>query len=99
MSVTGLLDLPDDLLLRCLAGAGGISIGSTGASCVRLRDLCRRLGQLPVFSSALSTQPSLQKAIQDAATRALSGCFGGSQYRNGWDDWQQHECVYKNVEK
>jgi hypothetical protein len=78
MSDTCLLDLPDELLIRCLAGAGGLGIGSAAAACTRLEALSSRLKQLPIFSSALSTLPSLQLAIKDAGQRALAGCFGES---------------------
>lgn len=76
MSETSLLDLPDELVIRCLAGAGGMGIGSASAACTRLQGLAHRLQQLPVFSSALSTRPSLQHAITDAGQRALSASFG-----------------------
>lgn len=71
-----LLDLPDELLIRILAGAGGMGVGAAAISCRRLRNVAARLHTLPVFSSALSTKQSLQAAIKDAGQRALSGCFG-----------------------
>jgi hypothetical protein len=83
MSETSLLDLPDELVIRCLAGAGGMGIGSASAACTRLQGLAHRLRQLPVFSSALSTRPSLQHAITDAGQRALSASFGGCYCNQG----------------
>ena len=81
MGDTSLLDLPDELLIRCLAGSGGMGIGASAAACTRLLALSNRLKQLPVFSSALSTHASLQQSIKDAAQRALIGCYGAE---HGW---------------
>jgi hypothetical protein len=73
---TNMLDLPDDLLLRCLAGAGAQAIAAAAVSCARLRDCSRHLVHLPVWASAMATDSSLQAAISNATQRALSGCFG-----------------------
>lgn len=80
MADTLLLDLPDELLIRCLAGSGGQGIACSAVACTRLHGLQQRLRQLPVFSSAMSTLPSLQHAIRDAGHRALTGCYGAVDF-------------------
>jgi len=71
-----LLDLPDELLIRCLAGAGGKGVCRAASACRRLQMLTRVLSQQPIFSSAMSTEEILKDAITDATHRALEGVWG-----------------------
>eukprot|EP00955_Chlamydomonas_euryale_P088089 364349-Chlamydomonas_euryale.AAC.6 len=70
------MDLPDELLVRVLAGAGSAGVASGAAACSRLRGAKQTLAAVRVFASAASEAKELGDAIGDAAARALEGMMG-----------------------
>ncbi|KXZ42588.1 hypothetical protein GPECTOR_132g600 [Gonium pectorale] len=69
-------ELPDEVLLRVLAGAGTKGILRAAACCRRLRSLSIVLRSYRCFSAAASTKPELSEALAEACDRALQGMLG-----------------------
>ncbi|KAG1652903.1 hypothetical protein FOA52_015925 [Chlamydomonas sp. UWO 241] len=71
-----LMDLPDELLLRILAGAGSRGVVNCAAACKRLQGTQVALAGFSCFASAASQAPKLEDAVKDCAARALEGMMG-----------------------
>lgn len=78
LSQVDLTDLPDEVLLRVLAGTGCKGILAAASTCTRLRGLAMVLREHRCFASAASLKPDLEEGIKEACDRALQGMLGGS---------------------
>ncbi|GIL67076.1 hypothetical protein Vafri_20509 [Volvox africanus] len=72
----GLEVLPDDVLLRVLAGAGSKAIIRAATCCKRLYALARMLQMHRCFSAAASVKNDLSDALEEACESALQGMLG-----------------------
>ena len=78
-----LLDLQDDLVLRCLAGAGCRGLCAAAASCSRLAALAAALSGRAMFSSATEAGAgpgALPGVVAAAAGRAKEGLLGACDF-------------------
>uniref|UniRef100_A0A7S3VJ31 F-box domain-containing protein n=1 Tax=Dunaliella tertiolecta TaxID=3047 RepID=A0A7S3VJ31_DUNTE len=74
-----LLELPDDLLLKVLAGCGARRCARVATCCKRLQKMAASCGDRDsIYCSALSDRGTLREALTDATNRALEGITGTS---------------------
>ncbi|GBF93454.1 hypothetical protein Rsub_06587 [Raphidocelis subcapitata] len=75
-----ILDLPDEVLVRVLAGAGCHGLCAAAASCRRLAALKAQLEARVMFSSALESACDLPSAVAAATRRAKEGLLGACDF-------------------